>query len=193
MKSFDYDVADYMTNLVIKFNSYTNELGWKIEKYHTRKEYLYHSAYARRLDLIIKNGLVQYNTGIDDFILGSGYTRTTLPSYMKIKNILHDLKVIYLGLTLDDSIYETYHPNAGDFNSLSKMFRVKTKFVEKYLYRDPENKSEALMTLINIPPKYLEIGIPNGIKRIDKKTKFEYYKYKWVDFADWSKEYLKHR
>ena len=195
-----------MVELIDVFNSYKNELGWTIKKVKPNKKYLYHAANAKYINSILENGLIPSYSAIDTHIAGMNYTPRTFPSYMTVKKILLKLKVVYVARYSDSSIYQTFQPNSGNYHEQYSMFRFPTNLVNNYLYDDPENydsdknlykrKSiDALICLVNIPPQYLELGLPTKIKRKTDKLGFEYYDYDWVKFNGKSikilKEYVK--
>ena len=60
MIKFNYKQADYMENLIKKFNSYKNEIPSTINKGKYSGKYLYHLSKPDNLNKIKRNGLVPY-------------------------------------------------------------------------------------------------------------------------------------
>ena len=185
MKSFDYEMAEDTNKLIDKLNKYVDELGFIFEgKIHKISgKYLYHSSRREFLDEIKKKGLMPYKAGNLVDYLDENYERDNLKHYVKIKSLLSKLKLVYLASTTSCCIYNTVGYDAYDddvsYNKTYTMFRFNKSLVSKYLYHDVESfDCEALVSIINIPPQYLEIGYP--VKKLILKGEQSLdYVYKW--------------
>lgn len=178
MNKFDYETAKMMEKLISKFNLYEDELGYTIEKREYEQKYMYHTTKEiENVRNIRRFGLKLYNVVALTHYLQDNYEPDEVEHYKQIARLLEKIKGIYMAPTTGCCLYNTTFTKE-EAKSIT-MFRVETRVIKDYLYHDPESDNcEAVISIINIPAKYLEIGLP--IKSIKSKGVFRFdFEYQW--------------
>lgn len=183
MREVNHKHGRYMMRLIDEFNGYKGEIPTTIKKSKYSGKYLYHLSKPDNLYKIKREGLVPQELDVLSEIFDSWYDEDFMIHYEITKGLISKLKGVYLGRTTNCCINETLisDDNEDFLNKNFVMFRFNKSVIEDYLYLDPENQScISYICVVNIPPKYLEVGIPFR-KLPDSEFSFAY---KWRKLKD---------